>query len=644
MAHVITKVSLVILLFFVAACPGLKFLRLLGINRRGVLEVFVLAAGCGFALTAEGLLLLGMTGLFTPVAVLLLPMVLFVLSAREALYFLKSFRSALAAFSFRLSAYSAVLAAFIIFIAINVLKALLPPHGPTDVLYYHMTLPKLYLAKGAIVTYPTFFPSFFPSNGEVLFALSLILGGPVLVNLTHFGFALLTVLALYACARKSFAKEYALLPGIFYLTAPVVNSWGTMAYTGNMLGFYLFLLFILMMEYNAETTWREGIVWAVLAGMALGTKYQAIPVLGLIYLFFVLIRVKRWKRFLPLVLLSLIGGALLVSPWFVRNLLLTENPFFPILRDLFPSKMLWSETTWGVDTKGGHLLVAAIRDFVDNPVLPFTSLFSAAWEKDDFQRFMGPLFLGFAPAVFFVKRTPAKWPLIILTGLFCYLSAFVLRGNIRYVIILVILLSLLAGAAVQEMFLAAKKREHLFLSFFLIIVIGLYSLQNYHLMLSEKRILTSLNPQLTASFLRAFERSYRAAEFANQHLPEGAKVLFHGVFRYYYFNFEPLNDQRRQRAIIYDSAQNEMDILAIMRSHGITHIISEDVIPENARANTVLYDEDPRFVEFSRRYLEKIFSANGISIYRIGRGDDGEAGGKGSASCKPSAPSLGRAA
>ncbi|MFH0812039.1 MAG: glycosyltransferase family 39 protein [Pseudomonadota bacterium] len=617
MAHLLTKALLLAFLFFMAACPGLKFLRLVGCKARGGLEVFVLSAACGFAIISEGLLIVGMLGFFTPLIMFLLVMLLFAVSAKEAKFFIDVLARSLTSFSFTPSVHYVLAPFFGVFIAINMLKALLPPHGPTDVLYYHLTLPKLYLANGAIVTNPTFFPSLFPSNGELLFSLSLILGGPTLVNLTHFGFALLTVLALYVYAQKYFGKEWALLPGIIYLTAPVINSWGTMAYTDTILGYYLFLLCMLFLEYDNQEGRKTAIVCGLLTGMALGIKYQAIPLVACLYLFFFVYYLRRWQWFFPLLVFSLVIGGFLVSPWLIRNLVVTHNPFFPILRDLFPSEMLRPETTWGEDTQARQALLRAMETLKDNPLSPFSYFFSGAWRNDDFQRFIGPLFLGFAPFIFFLKRTPVKWPLTLLVCLFSYLSALILRGNVRYVIVLVILLSLLCGAAGQEIICRGKRWERIFLTLFVCVVTLLYSLQNYHLMLSHKRILTALNPRLTSSFLRTFEPSYRAAEFANQHIPTGAKVLFQGLVRYFYFNAEPLNDHLGQQRILYDEAKTGEDILQIMRHHGITHIIRQEVISENARSTTVPYDIDPRFVEFTHRYLEKIFTAHGVSIYRI---------------------------
>jgi len=618
MVHVLGKVLLLVLLFFMAACPGLKFLRLVGIERRSSLEIFVLSAACGFAIITEGLLVLGMLGFLSPLAIGFLLVILFVSSVREAKYFLDALRAFSPSLPRSFSAHHLVVAAFALFIFINILKALLPPHGPTDVLYYHMTLPKLYLAEKAIVTYPTFFPSFFPSNGELIFAMSLVLGGPIFVNLTHFGFALLTVLALYAYAQKYVQKEFAILPGIIYLTSPVANSWGTMAYTDNILGFYLFLLCMLLMDYSPEVRRKETFAWGLLIGMALGIKYQAMLLIGLIVAFFLVSKIKEWKTLSPLLTISLLIGVLLASPWYIRNLVVTSNPVFPILSDLFPSEMLLAGGTFSTDTKAGEIFLAAFEALKESPLsAPFAFLYSGAWRHDDFQRFVGPLFLGLAPFAFFLKRTPVKWPCILLICLLSLFQVFFLKGNIRYVIVLIILLSFVCGSVGQEVYAFANRRGRLLVTLFFATVILLYALQNYHTMLRDKRVLTSLNPRLTHSFLLAFERSYRVATFVNNNVPADSKVLFHGIARYFYFNFEPLNDHVEQRAIVYDEAKNAEDVLRIMRSHGITHMVRQDRIPERARSNTVLYDEDHRFIAFTRNNLGKIFSANGISVYKL---------------------------
>ena len=154
------------------------------------------------------------------------------------------------------------------------------------------------------------------------------------------------------------------------------------------------------------------------------------------------------------------------------------------------------------------------------------------------------------------------------------------------------------------------------LGFFISFVI-FYSFQNYNLMLSHKRILAALGPRFTPAFLSRAERSYYPAVWANRNLPDDAKVLFHGCVRYFYFKFEPFNDHLSQTLICYDEAKNGDDILKILLHHGFTHVISLDKIPESYRKDNIVYNEDPRFIDFTRKYLVKLFSANGISIYKI---------------------------
>jgi len=617
MVYVLTKLLLLALLFFMVSCSGMKFLRILGINKESNLELFVLSAASGFALISEGLLFLGMIGFFTPMTLCLLLFVLFVMSAKEAKFFLKAFIFYLYHRNFSFTSHHFLTGAFCIFVIVNILKALLPPHGPTDVLYYHMTIPKLFLGHGAIVTNPTFFPSFFPSNGELLFSLALVIGGPVLVNLTHFGFALLTVTALYVYTQKYFEREYALIPGIIYLTAPVINSWGTMAYTCNILGFYLLVVSMRLMECDKESKVNEVAFLGLITGMALGIKYQAILLVGLLYLFFFIHKLKGWKKVSILFSASLFIGIILVSPWFVRNYIITRNPFFPILNDIFSSKMIRPDSLWENGTNATELFSIAFVKLKENYFFPFSYLWSGAWGKeDDFQRFIGPLFLFFSPFIFSLKKTPLKWPLIFLIGVLSYLFLVFLNGNIRYVVILVIFLSLLCGAVGQRIMCFGKVIRYMCLGFFVFFV-TFYSFQNYNLMLSHKRILAAVNPKLTPDFLKAFEISYVPAAWANRNLPDDAKVLFHGFVRYFYFRFEPFNDHLSQKFINYDKAKNGEDILRGLRSQNFTHIISSDKIHENYRNDTIHYDEDPRFIDFKQKYLVKIFSANGISTYKI---------------------------
>jgi 4-amino-4-deoxy-L-arabinose transferase-like glycosyltransferase len=447
--------------------------------------------------------------------------------------------------------------------------------------------------------------------------LSLLLGGPVFVNLTVFGFGLLTVMSLYVYAQKYVRKEFALIPGIIYLTAPVVTYFGTMAYTDNILALYLFLMCMLIVEHENKTSWNVLSVTGLMTGMALGTRYQAIPIIGIIYFALFLTKIKMWRQVLLLLLFTLAIGIVLASPWFIRNMVVTGNPLYPLLQDIFSASAGKFTPRLFVSNESGTIFHRAIKSLTDCYFIPFSYFLSGAMESEDYNRFIGPLFLALAPFVFFIRKNLIKWPFIFIIVLLSFLCVSILIGNLRYFIIMIILLSFLCGGVLQEVLVHARGKALIFLTVVLSLVILGFSFQNYWVMLRHNRILTALNPNLTPYFLRAFERSYRPAEWVNKNLPDDSKVLFHGCLRYFYFKFEPFNDDFGQSVIIYDDAKTAEDILDIMRRHGFTHIICDEAIPDFADKHYILYHKDPRFIDFSRKYLKRIYSINYISIYRI---------------------------
>lgn len=615
MVYILTKCLLLFIFFFMAASIGLRVLQLLKIQDRDVGETFILSAAIGFAVICEAMIFLGLIGFFKPLPIVILFLSLFVVSATEARFFFQKFIS-----SFKLLqniTHKILLIVFSLFIFINIFKSLLPPHGPTDVLLYHMTLPKLYLTHGSIVSLPTFFPSYLPANVEIIYSLSLILGGPVFVNLTHFGFALLTVMALYVYFKKYFGKELAILPGIIYLTAPVVNSWGTMAYTSNFLGFYLFILFILLWEFPQKSNKKMGIVIGLIAGMVIGIKYQGLFLVGAIYLFCSFLILKKKRSLFPLLCFTLGIGIIFASPWYLRNIYNTGNPFFPILNDLFPSDVIRCCGAYTTTLGGIDIFFTEPKKIFQSVLGNISFLYFYAFNEVDFQRFLGPVFLAFFPFVFFTKKNPIKWPFINMFLFLSCVTLLLLRGNMRYAQIMIILLSLLCASGIREIYLNGRKAMRGFIIILFSIVVLIYSFHNYHIMLSHKRILTAFNPKLIPSFLRRFERSYAPAEFANSNLPPDSKVLFVGLFgRYYYFNFLPFSDHTEQTEIIYEGAQTAEDILSVLRSHSVTHIIrTEDINPNSKRE--IEFVKDPHFVSLTKKYLDKIYTGNKISIYAI---------------------------
>lgn len=304
-----------------------------------------------------------------------------------------------------------LLAVIGLFVVAAGLLALAPPHAK-DALIYHLTVQKLYLANQGFREFPGFVQSYFPQGMESLFAMALMVRCDRAPAVIHFCFGLSALAGGYRLARRLGAsRPFALLPVLaltvtpifwFEMTAPYVDL-GVMAFT--------VLAFLALVQWP-ETGNRS---FAVLAGLFLGgalsVKYLAliswILVAGMVVAFL-------FYRKHDLSLVELVRGLAMVfipalavaSPYLLRNLWLTRNPFYPFLFELFPTVA----TNWDQDRTQVLLQFIRISDFPlqtlsDWIALPFRICLLG--EHENLRRFegeIGPLYLLF-PVSFLLWKT-----------------------------------------------------------------------------------------------------------------------------------------------------------------------------------------------------------------------------------------------
>ena len=115
----------------------------------------------------------------------------------------------------RVRAATALPGAFLAAMAVLTLFGALAPSnelsGDYDGLFYHLTLPKLYLLHGRISAQPWLTHSNFPFLLEMLYLLGLMLHGPILAKLFHFACGWLAVLGVYTFGRRFWGPRAGLL-------------------------------------------------------------------------------------------------------------------------------------------------------------------------------------------------------------------------------------------------------------------------------------------------------------------------------------------------------------------------------------------------------------------------------------------------
>lgn len=241
--------------------------------------------------------------------------------------------------------------AYAIFLAFAILAATTPPGllwpaegNGYDVLEYHLGAPRAYFDAGRITYLPHNIYSNFPFNVEMLYLLSMILhSDPVravftakLVNL------LLGVLAVVAVWRigARISPTAGVIAATLVGTTPFLVYLSGVAYVENGMVFFTAtaLLAVLGLRESERGLHRRALAAGLLAGFAAGCKYTALPMVALPLVVFVIVEAVRVKR-VRLTPLTMTAGILLaLAPWFVKNLVATGNPVFPLASKWFGYK------------------------------------------------------------------------------------------------------------------------------------------------------------------------------------------------------------------------------------------------------------------------------------------------------------------
>lgn len=221
---------------------------------------------------------------------------------------------------------------------VNLVGALGPELG-FDALWYHLTIPKIYLSSNSIFYIPgnLLHYSAMPKLGEMLFLPAISFSGEILVKIISLLFGVLTSSAIYSLSRKYFDKTTSLMAVVIFYSNLVVAWQSTTGYVDLIRTF-----FELIALWGFVNWWETGkkqwlIESGIILGLAASTKIISLLTLP-VFLLFILYKYRNDKQAvlangLTVVLSSLIA----VSPWLIFSFIYTGNPFFPIFTNLAPA-------------------------------------------------------------------------------------------------------------------------------------------------------------------------------------------------------------------------------------------------------------------------------------------------------------------
>lgn len=273
-------------------------------------------------------------------------------------------------------------------ITIQALVNLIGALGPElafDALWYHLTLPKIFLMDKSLhhIGGGLLYYSDMPKLGEMLFTAALAFDSEILAKMSQFAFGLMTVLAIYKVSRKFFDPRISILACVLFYANLVVAWESTTAYVDLIRTFFEIMAvrgFLNWLETKEKKWFIES---ACLVGLAIATKLIAIGTL-VIFIFLIFIYSKNNKLSL-LSSIKLAGEfcsiAVLISlPWFVLAFLSTGNPLYPLF---------------------SHYEIHQSLGEIINPLRLVTSMWQIFTHSPDP---LAPLYILFSPLLFF-KRT-----------------------------------------------------------------------------------------------------------------------------------------------------------------------------------------------------------------------------------------------
>jgi hypothetical protein len=218
-----------------------------------------------------------------------------------------------------------------------------PPPYAWDEVAYSAVLPKVWAALQRVV-YVGDIGSYsaFPANYDVVTAAALKLFHsvrPMRVLGVIMFVATAAASGIVARLMSGGRASATMLAGALVL-APVVGLYSTYVKNDIANGFFQFFTLLAIVLYLR----RPHRYWMILAGLALGVaigiKYNSLQFAACVAIFVVpfvvAARSPRWRAAWPDLAWLFGVAALVAAPWYLRNLVVFGNPFYPFLRGLFP--------------------------------------------------------------------------------------------------------------------------------------------------------------------------------------------------------------------------------------------------------------------------------------------------------------------
>ena len=507
-------------------------------------------------------------------------------------------------------------------------SAALAPEAEYDALWYHLDLPRRWLASGVPVDDVNDYVSLYPMTWDLLFGAALAIDGSVGARVLHWMATLAAAATAGAIAARALGQRSGWMAAAIFITAPTVFWEATTAYVDGALALHGGVAAAAIMQSVRSSDRR----WLLLGGLNLGiacaTKHLGLVIAASTLLPYL---VWMWRHHQPRQVLrngALVCGLMLISPapWYLRAWNASGNPVFPEMYSVFGARPpgRWSDATErGI--AGFKSRFGTERSLTSTLALPWDMTMHAA----RYGGTLGPFLLIALPGVVAtVRRRPGGW-LLAGAGLYLAVWASPLSSfQLRFLVPWWLPMSALTAAAIERMaqnagrlLAPAAPSTHA-----VVAVLALLNLPPFVLLHErDSGWLTHVTRRLPVEvvgggisereWLESEVRSYRAWQFLNTQAPEGARVLtFLGGDHFYSARPRLWSDSVAGRPVTWD-ADSCKDVLDGLEKLAITHIL----VPTRPPDRTPEHDTLPMLSTECVGHYTTVHEDRFAVVYRVDR-------------------------
>ncbi len=533
------------------------------------------------------------------------------------------------------------------------------PPVSRDALTHHLAVPKLYLTHGGIYKIPSIIFSFYPMNLELLYMIPLYFGNDIIPKFIHCFFGLLTAALLFGYLKKRLNSLYALLGVLFFLSIPIVVRLSISIYVDLGLVFFSTAALIYLLKWvESRFKFKFIVVSAIWCGLALGTKYNGLVVLFLLTLFipFIYSRIKgggflNSSKALGYGATFMIVALLVFSPWMIRNYLWTKNPIYPLYQNWFKPAKVKSEFIPAPPSQSGQSVKSRTQTKRSKNTLGHFYLRMQVHNESGWEVGLIPLRIFFQgedgnPKYFDGKLNPLllllpffafggqrrdppvlrreKWILLSFALLFLGITFFKTDMRVRYIAPLIpplVILSMFGLNRLQALFsrlppLHSGNFSNLLTAVIVVFYLGYNAVYVVSQFRNVKPVSYLTGRKSREAYIEDYRREFPVFQFANQNLPDNAKILrFFLGNRIYFSERETVSGM----SLFYSAVQRSdtADILLLsLKEQGLTHMIIRRDLFQNWLNNN-FNDTKKRIIGEFFNHSRLLFYKNGYGLFEI---------------------------